>query len=326
MKTPLVSVIVPVYNVEKYLKKCLDSILKQTYSNIEVILVDDGSTDGSGRICDECVKKDKRFRVVHQKNGGVAVARNTGLSKAKGEYIAFIDSDDWVKKEYIERLMQEAQEKNADVVQCEQITVSKENEYIIYDDAEKYNKVISGYEACEEMLYQNVVTSALWGKIIRSKLFDGLSFKSGIIHEDLLMLYRIFKKAKEVSVIGDLLYYYFEREDSLIRKAFSKNTLDVLDVVDEILEDTDGDDRLHAAAISRKTNADFFVLRQLPTGQKRSGRKMKKEIAKYRKSLLKNPKVRKKTKVALRLSYFGMPVVKAAFKATRNIKTVRRVN
>ncbi|MBQ3325773.1 glycosyltransferase [Candidatus Saccharibacteria bacterium] len=327
MKTQndLVSVIVPVYNVEKYIHRCLDSILSQTYKNLEILLIDDGSTDKSGKICDEYAKKDKRIKVIHQKNQGVSVARNNGLKKTNGGWIAFVDSDDYIESEYVEILLNNAEEKNADVVQCEQKIFNERSEVALCGN--RLSIAMDGLKACEKMLYQDTITSALWGKLIRKSLFSGVSFKKDIIHEDLDVLYFILKKAEKVYYTSDPLYCYNERERSLIRKNFSERTLDVLDVMDGIIKDSARNKLLHEAAISRKVNADFYVLRQLPKdGYEDLRNQLQSEIKQHRKELLHNPEVRKKTIVALRLSYFGMPIVKLLFKVGKSTSVVRRVN
>ena len=325
MNRPLVSIIIPVYNVEKYIEKCLDSVLAQSYDNLEILLIDDGSTDKSGAICAEYAGKDKRIHLIRQKNQGVSVARNVGLKKAQGRWIAFVDSDDYIESGYIEILLNNAEEKNADVVQCEQKIFNERSEVALC--GKRSSIAMDGLKACEKMLYQDTITSALWGKLISKSLFCGVSFKKGIIHEDLDVLYFILKKAKKVYYINSSLYCYNEREESLIRKNFSKRTLDILGVMDGIMKDSTNNKSLHEAAISRRINADFYVLRQLPkSGYEDLQNQLKSEIKQHRKELLHNPEVRKKTKVALRLSYFGMPIVKLLFKAGKSTSVVRRVN
>ena len=324
MSRPLVSIIIPVYNVEKYIEKCLDSVLAQSYDNLEILLIDDGSTDKSGAICAEYARKDKRVKVFHQKNQGVSVARNVGLKKAQGRWIAFVDSDDFIADGYIEILADSAEKKQAEIVQCEQKIINKKGRVLQND---RPSTVMTGLEACKKMLYQDTITSALWGKLIKKSLFDGMIFRQGIIHEDLDVLYFVLKKAKKVYYINSSLYCYNEREESLIRKNFSKRTLDILDVMDGIMKDSTNNKSLHEAAISRRINADFYVLRQLPkSGYEDLQNQLKSEIKQYRKGLIRDPKVRKKTKVALRLSYFGMPIVKLLFKAGKSTSVVRRVN
>ena len=153
-KQDLISIVVPIYNVEKYLEKCINSIIIQTYKNIEIILVNDGSTDSSGKICDIYLKKDKRIKVIHKKNGGLSDARNVGIENAKGKYIAFIDSDDFIDSDFIEILYNLIIEYNADVSCCKCNVIYKKNKK---QQVEEKINIFTNYEAINEMLYQGKV-------------------------------------------------------------------------------------------------------------------------------------------------------------------------
>lgn len=206
-----VSVTVPVYNTSKYLRKCLESLKAQTLDNIEFILVDDGSTDGSGAICDEYAKEDSRFKVIHQKNGGLAVARQTGLDSAIGEYIIVCDSDDWVEPDMYAKLYAKALSTKADIVMCQF--------FLEYPTGESKPHInifnnLTGIDFIKEMMRSSINNSS-WVKLIRRNLFikGNISYEPGInLGEDCLMIYKILQLNPQIEQIPDVLYHY--RRDS----------------------------------------------------------------------------------------------------------------
>lgn len=203
---PIISVIVPVYNVKKYLNRCLESIGGQEYGNLDILIVDDGSTDGSGGICDEFAKNDKRVRVSHKKNGGLSDARNFGMKKAKGEIIAFVDSDDCIDRHFIDKMYGVMEYKKADIVICG-----------YNDDAPKSAKV-SGKEATIKLLTQSEnIDIVAWNKLYKKNLFldNDIRFPIGKIHEDTLTTYKVLSKADTVVYLAESLYEYTERENSI---------------------------------------------------------------------------------------------------------------
>lgn len=204
---PLISVIVPVYNVKKYVGKCLDSILKQKYENLDILVIDDGSTDGSGEICDKYATKDKRVRVFRKKNGGLSDARNFGLRKAKGDIVAFVDSDDFVNEDFVGAMLESMKENNADVVVCG------------YNDIVPNEENMCGGEAAVKLLthHENVDT-VTWNKMYKKSLFleNEIWFPVGKKHEDALTTYKLLAKAKIVSYINKSLYYYIDRKSSIM--------------------------------------------------------------------------------------------------------------
>lgn len=213
----LVSVVVPVYNVEKYINKCIDSIINQTYKNLEIFLIDDGSTDNSGRICDECAEKDERINVIHKKNGGVSSARNFGIQEASGKWITFIDSDDWVEKNFCERLINEAKKNDADVALCayNRVTDSKfekinANSKIVACDRKEYliNTLNpqTGFGFCHMKLYKH--------NVIKDIRFD-TDLKVG---EDALFNEKISRNLSKAIYVGESLYNYRINESSVVRR------------------------------------------------------------------------------------------------------------
>ena len=203
---PLISIIVPVYNVQDYVLKCLESLIKQSYSNIEIIVVDDGATDQSGKICDEYAKKDERVRVFHKKNGGLSSARNYGIKKAKGEYICLVDSDDYVKGDFVEKMVKAILEKNADIAVCG------------YNHEIPKAEILTGKEATMRLLIkQNNMEIIAWNKIYKRELFDDVSYPEGMNYEDNLTTYKLLSKADKVVYIAKSLYVYVERAGSITK-------------------------------------------------------------------------------------------------------------
>lgn len=217
IEQPLISVIVPIYNVEKYLNECIDSIIRQTYTNLEIILVNDGSTDSCAKICDSYKKKDSRIKVIHKENGGVSSARNIGLRKSNGIYISFVDSDDWIEPNYYEKMLKVALENDLDVVQCSYFRITCNNkEYINLSNNEiKSNKkeylyqilnVQSGVGFCHMKLYKK--------DIIKDVLFD----ENLKVCEDALFNIKISYNINKFSIISDALYNYRINENSVVKK------------------------------------------------------------------------------------------------------------
>lgn len=210
---PGLSVIVPVYNAEKYLKRCVDSILKQTYADFELLLVDDGSFDRSGFICDEYAVKDSRVRVFHKPNGGVSSARNLGLDNAKGEWIAFIDSDDYVDAVYFDDLLGKAKEADADIVTCDVVIVEGEKETLF----ECYDWKDTSAESVGEFIVSPL--TCVWGGLQKRSLYskNHLRFPEGIKYcEDFHLLFRLYTYAKKALRWDKALYYYFQHPNSAV--------------------------------------------------------------------------------------------------------------
>lgn len=215
---PLISVIVPVYNVREYVGKCLESICRQTYKNLEILIVDDGSTDGSGTICDEYAAKDPRIKVIHQANGGQSKARNTALDMAKGEYVGFVDSDDWIEPDMYECLFKTLVDNHADISACSYFYVKdgKSEPHASGGRIYVYNAKDAVRELFEDKTYKNFP----WNKLFKRSLFDKIRFPVGRLLEDIAVMYHLFAKAGCVSYIEKPLYYYYYRLGSSLNKKF----------------------------------------------------------------------------------------------------------
>lgn len=228
----LISVIVPIYNVEKYLYECIDSICRQTYNKLEIILVNDGSKDNCGKICDEYAKRDKRIKVIHKENGGLSSARNAGLDIAKGEYISFIDSDDKIANNFFEKLYKLSKINNADIVECNflkfenEITVTETKENIkVYSSREMQHRLYSD---------ENIRTKVVWNKLYKKYIYKNLRFPLGKINEDEFCTYKAFDNCKKNIVIINLpLYYYRYNPTSIMGSKFSIKRYDILEALEE---------------------------------------------------------------------------------------------
>lgn len=221
----LISVIVPIYNVEKYLENCIESIIEQSYEKLEVILVDDGSTDNCPNICDKYSKKDKRITVIHQENRGLSSARNSGIDIANGKYLVFIDSDDAVEKDMILKMYNKLKEDESDLVICN---------YRIIDEIGKFgesNSISSGVWSKSdfwENYYSNqlVFCVVAWNKLYKSEVFDSLRYPVGKYHEDEFVIDKIIETCNKISILNDSLYLYRIRKASIMSQAYSYSSLD----------------------------------------------------------------------------------------------------
>lgn len=216
----IISVIVPVYNVKKYLAKCIDSICRQTYNALEIILVDDGSTDGSGDLCDQYAQKDDRICVIHKPNGGQAEARNMALDIATGEYITFVDSDDYVAADYIEVLYQLLKEYDADISMVGFKNVFEGDLKVENTYEETVRVVFSQKEAIRDQLHMRHITAAVWGRLYKANIFAKLRFPVGEIYEDLAVTYPILFSAERFVYDSRQLYCYLIREGSTMQRPF----------------------------------------------------------------------------------------------------------
>ena len=231
---PRLSVIVPVYKVEKYIHKCVDSILNQSFKDFELILVDDGSPDQCGKICDEYAKKDARVRVIHKENGGQSCARNRGLDIAKGEIIGFVDSDDDIEVNMYKNLIDFMDREELDIAFCDVYLVrgDRVREQSMYSET----KVLNNVDGLKDNLICKI-DNAVWNKIYKKTIFDNLRFTEGIVYEDVRIMYKIFSESKKSGYLKQSLYYYYKRPNSTIAQSFnSKSRYDCFKGYKERLE------------------------------------------------------------------------------------------
>lgn len=222
-----ISVIVPIYNVEQYLNRCIESIVNQTYRNLEIILVDDGSPDNCPKICDEWAEKDNRIKVIHKENGGLSDARNAGMKIATGDFIAFVDSDDWTEIQFIEKLYNALLEYDCDIAgckyrKCEKVSEIKDNPGS--NQVEIYNK-IDGLSS----LISETIKQVVWNKLYKKDVIEGIAFEKGKYHEDEFWSYQIFARSKQYVEIDYVGYNYFQRETSIMGEKYSLKRLDAVE-------------------------------------------------------------------------------------------------
>lgn len=233
----LISIIVPVYNAEKYLKRCIDSLLAQTYQNIEVLLIDDGSPDNSGIICDEYAKKDSRFRVFHKENGGVSSARNLGLKEAKGDYIGFVDADDYIDSKMYEILLSNLVKEKADISVCGYYQEDSEGVFKKHWPKDDY-LVMNGEEQIKNLISNNYYTCSCWDRLFKRELIGDTAFnESFCFYEDYLFLYEVAKNSPKTVFDSTPLYYYCNNLQSAARKPFDTKKIDIVKVCEKVMGD-----------------------------------------------------------------------------------------
>ncbi|MBQ7646347.1 MAG: glycosyltransferase [Clostridia bacterium] len=222
----MISVIIPVFNVEKYLPRCIESVIGQEYRDLEIILVDDGSTDDSGNICDQYAVNDKRIKVIHKKNGGLPDARNAGIKASSGEFIGLVDSDDYISPKMYSRLFDVLVSTNADIAECRFIKTEKEDLFL--DDPETVPKKFNTEEALKELINDCVLTQTTVNKLYRRNIMLSIPFIKGIYNEDEFWTYRVFAECDSLAFIDERLYYYYQRRGSIINSDYNIRRLDGL--------------------------------------------------------------------------------------------------
>ena len=260
MNSALISVIVPVYNVERYLKMCIESIIHQQYKNLEIILVDDGSTDLSGNICDDYAKLDKRITVIHKPNGGLSDARNVGMEYAHGQLLGFVDSDDWIDPNMYLDLYNAMVQHNSEITVCNRILVQG-NQYI-YDECDGDIHVRNKQDALELLLENTKCPSHAWNKLYKKEVFNNISFPVGKYYEDVYIMHIIFENAQSVTFIEKPLYYYRQRDDSIVHMKNMKGYYDLMEAV-KLRYERYKDQENFAISIAQIQVACLFLLNSL---------------------------------------------------------------
>ena len=316
---PKVSVIVPVYNTEQFIKKCADSLLKQTLTDLEIILIDDGSLDNLAYICDDYAKRDVRIHVIHKENGGLADARNVALDMMTGKYVVCVDSDDYISPTHIEGLYNLIEKYGADV---------SVNTFCSFYEGSSPNPspksakdwVLDGLHATEMMFYQEHFDNTAWGKMYKASLFDGIRYPKGLLFEDLPTTYRLLLKANKVVFNDEQSYFYLLRSNSIEGTAFSPHKLDSgLQLMALMDKDRDKLKPIIKSYNCRIVSFVFHLLLQMPEGYAHRN-DFERRIKTIRLSVLMDNRARKKARLACLLSFIGFGVVQKIFNKVKTRK------
>ena len=228
-----ISIIIPIYNAEKYLPHCLESIINQTYHNVEIILINDGSTDSCPQICEDYAQNDKRVKVIHKENGGLSDARNAGLKIANGDFISFVDNDDILSISFCDRLVQIALQNDADIVEC------SFKKFLDEDQIDK-NSIISqgsievySTERALELLMREYFKQMVWNKLYKKEVIQNLDFPKGKMNEDEFWTYKVFGNSKTIVKLSDCLYFYRQHPESMMGKSYKINRLDGIEALEK---------------------------------------------------------------------------------------------
>lgn len=312
---PLISIIVPVYNISGYIEKCILSIITQTYKKIEIILVDDGSTDKSSDICEDYAKKDARIKVIHKKNGGLSDARNFGIKYSSGRYISLIDGDDYVEETYIERQYEAIKKYDADMsITSHRVIYPKKQ--IDKSTGEVYSSVPE--EVLRRILYDDGIDLSAWGKMYSAKLFKTIEYPKGRLFEDSATTYKLVDSCNRIAIDSTPTYNYIMRPNSIVNNSFSENKMDLITSTKEMTDyirkkypelNQGCDRRMMYAYLSTLTQ-----LARSKTKDKKNEYKLMTYIKENRTKVLKDKKLPKRDRVALRCTFFGFSFFKNAWK------------
>ena len=312
MNVSLISVIVPVYNIEEYICDSIDSILNQSYKNIEVLIVDDGSTDNTGKICDEYAAKDNRVSVFHIENGGAAHARNVALDKMTGEYVAFVDGDDYINKLYLEILYNNILKIKADIATCNWVEIHPNGMGVCGEMISC--EIYDNERAIKELLYQVKIDSAMWAKLFKSSLFSDIRFPVGNIYEDLAIIYKLFEKSQRVSYNTYDGYFYLIRSSGTTLHDFTPKKMDLIDTLDEMDQYlSEKYPTLKKAIASRIVRGNFHIYLQVPRKQqfKKYRKRIEKNIRKLRRTVICDSEARNGTRISLGITYLSFNLLYA---------------
>ncbi|KTE93873.1 hypothetical protein AT727_02650 [Desulfitobacterium hafniense] len=307
---PLISVIVPVYKVELYLADTMEPLLKQTYSNIEVILVDDGSPDRCGGMCDEYAARDKRIRVIHKSNGGLSSARNAGLNVCTGDYIVCIDSDDVPSVDYIEYLLNLALRFGADIAVCGVKDFEDGEECRFQRETSEIGTLLTRDEALKRFLYMDNFRTGVIGKLLKRELYDGIVYPEGKLYEDVFTMYQTMLRTEKVAYSPSVKFGYRQRSTAQSKQAFTPREMDCIEQVGFVYNDIQQNlPHLINAAANRFLSANFHIFYMIPIGQYSEYlNECWKNVRRLRRTVLFDREGRKKARVAALLSLTGKKV------------------
>lgn len=305
---PLISVLVPAYNAEAFLEQCLESIVAQTYRHLEIIVVDDGSTDNSGAISDRWAERDDRIRVIHQPNGGHSAARNTALDAMTGELMMMVDSDDVIHPEFTATLFGLMLEHNADIA-VTGYTAFFGSEPNFSRRRDGSPRLYDQQQAMLAVFYQHGLTHSPWGRLFKATLFDGIRFPLGIIYEDLAIIYPLLRKCHRVVAIDDVLYGYRQHVSNSMR-VFSPKRAAVLEVCENLERQMQREDPQYVEAVRSRLLSAYFNILLLGHQDKRGDHRQLEDrcwngIKRLRNKCLLDPNVRVKNKLGIMASYMG---------------------
>lgn len=306
---PLVSVIVPVYNVEQYINQCIESILGQSFDDYEVLLIDDGSTDESGHICDAWAARDSKIKAFHKLNGGLSDARNYGIDRALGEFLSFVDSDDYVGKRYLETLVSAMRaHRGCRLSACAHYVVSDRGERV---DAVAPNDlmVLTREEAFRNVLYHGFVNVSAWAKLYHKSLFDGLRFPVGHLYEDTYVFGNLLNESKYFVFSNKSEYYYVKRVGSIVSGGYRESRLEYLESVDRLIEQAKlCSANLNQGCLRRYAHARLSVLRYMQNcgpAEKETRNRLRLEILVNKRQLLGDSSLPIRDRVAIFLLSLG---------------------
>lgn len=324
MQNPLISIVIPVYGVEAVLPRCLDSVLRQTYRDLEIILIDDASPDRCCEICDSYAERDARIRVIHRaENGGISAVRNDGLDAASGTYLAFVDSDDYVEPDFIEFLYGLLIKYDADISGCGAL-IHRVNGRVDASETFEETFVMSPKDAVERMCYNNKFYITLWDKLYRRSLFDGLRFPIGKQFEDTALTPIVASRARCLVANGLPKYHYVYFDRSITNCEFSRKKLDYLDAADQMAAFVVSSwPDLKPAAERKQLHAEFSTLCQLVNSSTRDRELesvLMRRIRSRQRSVFWNRKAAFRDKIAILSLLFGYPVFRFAWKCYRKVK------
>jgi len=311
MVKKLISIIVTVYNIEKYIERCLNSLVSQTYDRIEIIIINDGSTDSSLKVCEKFEQSDKRIILITTKNRGVSKARNHAINICKGEYITIVDGDDYISNDYIEMLFKDLVNNKADIAACSWQNILENKSHITYSP-KKECIILSKEEALRTILYQELIDFSPWGLLYKKSLFNEIRFPEGEIFEDLAILYKIFERANIVTYRDDKIYYYTIRKSGIILSKFNNEKMILIkNAQDMLIFIKNKYPNLEAAATSRLVRANFHILLQIPIKKEnyRYINIINENIKKYREVVLKDKNAKRGTKIALLISRINIKLL-----------------
>lgn len=315
----LVTIIIPVYNVEKYLKSCVESLTKQTHKDIEIILVDDGSPDNSGILCDTLAETDSRIVVIHKENGGVSSARNAALDIMKGDFVTFVDGDDYIDEDFISCMYNAITKNNADIATCGHYRVEFDGTLkSIYTLSDNADDIIckTGIESLTDMFYGETCSASSGSKLYKKSFFDKLRFPGYVMGEDTYVVYHAFSEAKKIAHTNKPLYYYVQHESSVTnKKANYIKFYDYVRLYDHILEvDKNLANKTYFNSLAnRLIENNFWVymkLRNEPDKYNGEKQHIMDNIKTFRKYVITNKKSEFRVKAACILSYFGPKMIK----------------